>query len=112
MQKPSRRRSQCNLLNQRRYSQESLNAGNGKSESDEDLQMEVDAIEKQDPLNFKDKVILTDIFDLFELCKSKCPTQYLSVLLYMAMRHFGVKWKDCNDFLTEIGGLASETAHK
>ena len=112
MPKSSRRRSQCNLSNQRGYSQESLNTGSDKSESDENLQMEVDAIEKQELLNFKDKVILKDISDLFELCKSKCPTKYLSVLLYMAMRHFGVKWKDCNDFLTEIGGLASETAHK
>ena len=55
MPKSSRRRSQCNLLNQRRYSQESLNTGSDKSEFDEDLQMEVDAIEKQEPLNFKDK---------------------------------------------------------
>ena len=45
MLKPSRRLSQWNLLNQRRYLQESLNTGSDKFESDEDFQMEVGAIE-------------------------------------------------------------------
>jgi hypothetical protein len=112
MPKQSRRCSHCNSLIQRRYSQESLNTESDSSESNEELQMEVDASENQEPLDFKDKVILKDMSDLFELCKSKCPTKYISVLLYMAMSHFGVKWKDCNDFLTEIGGVTSETAHK
>ncbi|CAF0880491.1 unnamed protein product [Rotaria sp. Silwood1] len=74
--------------------------------------MDVDASEDQEPLNFKHKVILNDISDIFELCKSKCPTKYSSVLLFMTMRYFGVKWKDCNDFLTKIGELTSQTAHK
>jgi hypothetical protein len=112
MPKQSRRCSHCNSLIQRRYSQESLNTESDSSESNEELQMEVDASENQEPLDFKDKVILKDMSDLFELWKSKCPTKYISVLLYMAMSHFDVKWKDCNDFLTEIGGVTSETAHK
>ncbi|CAF1048718.1 unnamed protein product [Didymodactylos carnosus] len=112
MPKRFRRRSQCNSLNQRRYSQESLNTESGSSASDEELQMEFETNEDQQPLNFNDKVILKDISDLFELCKSKCPSKYISVLLYMSMRHFGVKWKDCNDFLSELGGLTSQTADK
>jgi hypothetical protein len=112
MPKPSRRRSHCVSLNERRYSQESLNTGSNSSHSVEELHMEVDVREDQEPLDFNDKVILKDISDLFELCKSKYSTKYISVLLFMTMRYFGVKWKDTNDFLTEIGGLTSQTAYK
>lgn len=112
MPKPSRCRVHCKSLIERRYSQERLRTGSDSSMSNEELTMEVDASEDQAPLDFKDKVNRRDMSDLFELFRSECLTKYISVLIYMAMRHFAVKWKDCNDFLTEIGGVTSETAHK
>ncbi|CAF4201909.1 unnamed protein product, partial [Rotaria sordida] len=112
MPKPSRRRSHCKSLIQRRYSQESVNTESDSSESNEELQMEVDASENKEPLDFKNRVNRNDMSDLFELCQSKCPRKYISVLLYMTMRYFGVKWDDCNDFLIELGGTNGKTAHK
>ncbi|CAF0925508.1 unnamed protein product [Didymodactylos carnosus] len=112
MPKPSRRRSHCKSLIQRRYSQESVNTESDSSESNEELQMQVDASENKEPLDFKNRVNRNDMSDLFELCQSKCPRKYISVLLYMTMRYFGVKWDDCNDFLIELGGTNGKTAHK
>ena len=39
-------------------------------------------------LNFSEKLLLTDIGDLAEMCKAKCGRKYLSTLLYMSERFF------------------------
>ena len=36
-------------------------------------------------LTLSEKLSLTDIGDLAEICKSKCGTKYISVLLYMSL---------------------------
>ncbi|CAF1103567.1 unnamed protein product [Didymodactylos carnosus] len=62
--------------------------------------------------DFKEKFTMDDIADLFELCKAQCPLKYLSVLLYMSLRRFGVTWNDCDDFIDDTEALKARTAHK
>jgi len=42
-------------------------------------------------LNFNEKLLLTDIGDLAEMCKLKCGTKYLSTLLYISLSFFEIK---------------------
>lgn len=35
-------------------------------------------------MNFREKILITDIDGLAEMCNSKCGTKYLSTLLYMS----------------------------
>ncbi|CAF3861221.1 unnamed protein product, partial [Rotaria sp. Silwood1] len=63
-------------------------------------------------LNFGEKLLLTDIGDLAEMCKSKCGTKYLSTLLYMTLRHFDIKWEQVDGYLKKIGFMTAETSHK
>ncbi|CAF1270301.1 unnamed protein product, partial [Didymodactylos carnosus] len=112
MPRPTKRHSHLHSLNQKRCSDENLGSVIDSESSEEELAMEVDQNEDKKPLNFKDKVMLNDISDLFELCQSKCLTKYITCLLYMAMRHLGLKWNDCHNFMKEIGALTSQTAHK
>lgn len=82
------------------------------STDEEPLDMEINESDDYEPLNFNNKMIITDIADVFELCKSKCPSKYLSVLLYMTMRQMGITWRECNTYLKSIGAFSSETSHK
>ncbi|CAF1323173.1 unnamed protein product [Rotaria sp. Silwood1] len=61
---------------------------------------------------FNEKVLLSDIVDLAEICKSKCDTKYLTTLLYMSLRFFNIKWEDINQFLKDVGFMIAETSHK
>lgn len=54
---------------------------------------------------FQQEITNTNLAELFELCKSKCPIKYLSVLLYMTLRKFSVSWRHSDIFLKEIGKL-------
>ncbi|CAF2158985.1 unnamed protein product [Rotaria magnacalcarata] len=63
-------------------------------------------------VNFNEKLLLTDIDDLPEMCKSKCSAKYLSTLLYMSLRFFNIKWKDIDDCLKGIDFMTAETIHK
>ena len=40
---------------------------------DEQEGMEVEDNDQMEPLNFRDRITINDMADLFELCKSKCP---------------------------------------
>ncbi len=62
--------------------------------------------------NFKDKIQISDVADLFEYCKNDCNIRYLSVLLYLTLRYFDISYKTAHTFLKDIGGLTDETAHK
>lgn len=64
-----------------------------------------DTEDEQQPMNFTDRITADNIGDLFELCKSKCPVKYLSVLIYATLRSFGHSWKNCDTFLRTIGEL-------
>ena len=61
---------------------------------------------------FSEKLLLNDIGDLAEICKSKCDTKYLTTLLYISMCYFNIKWKDINQFLKDVGFMTAETSRK
>jgi len=69
----------------------------GSSEEDDSNEVE--------PQNFKGRITEDDMSDLFELCKSKCTVKYLSVLVYMTLRNFGISWRNCDALLRNIGEL-------
>lgn len=113
MPKVSKRRSHSRAVNaglnrmRNQNVQETTSSETSESEDEElKLSEEIDEIS----LNFKDK--LNDISDLFEFCRKKFNLKYLSVLLYMSLRYFGVTWRDCDSFLQEIGSLRSRTCQK
>jgi hypothetical protein len=64
---------------------------------------EEDDSDQDEPDTFKDRITDEDMSDLFEICKSKCPVKYLTVLLYMTLRKFGINWRNCDAFLRDIG---------
>ncbi|CAF0899532.1 unnamed protein product [Didymodactylos carnosus] len=76
--------------------------------SDDEYQMDID----DEELSFKDKLLVTDIGDLAEMCKSKCDTKYLSTLLYMSLRFLNIKREHVDDYLKSIGFMTAETSHK
>ncbi|CAF1419810.1 unnamed protein product [Rotaria sordida] len=81
------------------------------SESDEE-EMKINEDSSDTLMKFKDKVTLHEISDIFELCKNKCNSKFISVLIYMTLRYFDITWRDCDIFLKEIGALSSRTCHK
>ncbi|CAF2060684.1 unnamed protein product [Rotaria magnacalcarata] len=45
-------------------------------------------------------------------CKEQINTRFISVLIYMSLRHFGHSWKDVESFLTSIDGMTNKACHK
>ena len=76
MPRTSRRKSQ--LHGARACRRSSMQTSDSSCTSDDEYRMVVDDEES----NFKEKLLLTDIGDLAEMCKTKCDTKYLSTLLY------------------------------
>ena len=66
---------------------------------------------KLNDLNLKGKIKISDIADIYELCKTYCNTRYLSVLIYLTLRHFNITCRDTDSFLKNIGCFSRETAH-
>ncbi|CAF1667318.1 unnamed protein product, partial [Didymodactylos carnosus] len=83
-------RSPCKAIGQKRVPNENDQKETEESTDDEEEQMETEADERSEPINFKDKIILNAVADIFELCKSKCGLRTLSCILYMTLRHFGI----------------------
>ncbi|CAF1152685.1 unnamed protein product, partial [Didymodactylos carnosus] len=90
----------------RRWS--NVKISNTSDSSDYEYRMDID----DEELNFKDRLLLTDIGDFAEMCKSKCDTKYLSTLLYMSLRFFDIKWEDVDEYLKSIGFITTKTSHK
>jgi hypothetical protein len=63
-------------------------------------------------LPFNEQLLLTDMDDLAEMCKSKYGAKYLSTLVYMSLRYFNIKWEDVDEFLKNIGLMTAQTSHK
>ncbi|CAF4774426.1 unnamed protein product, partial [Rotaria sp. Silwood2] len=76
--------------------------------SGDEYSMEIDDQE----LTFNEKLSLTNIGDLAEMCKSKCDIKHISTLLYMSLRYFNIKWEDADEFLKNIGFTTAKTSHK
>ncbi|CAF4787568.1 unnamed protein product, partial [Rotaria socialis] len=65
-----------------------------------------------DDIHFSNGPVLNDISDLFTFYKEQINLRFISVLIYMFLRHIGHKWRDVNSFLTSIGGTTKKTCHK
>ncbi|CAF4909333.1 unnamed protein product [Rotaria socialis] len=59
--------------------------------------------------NFKDKMKISGIADIYELYKCYCNIRYLSVLIYFTLRHFNISCQDTGTFLKAIGYFTRET---
>lgn len=74
------------------------------------------AMEKMDDLALVDldeQITSNMICELFESCKSHCSIKYLSVLIDMTTRYFGITRGQCNGLLlSSMGGLTAESAHR
>jgi hypothetical protein len=94
----------------------------GQQLSDEEeygsaISMEVDDENEDDDdkgceMDFKHKLDLPSISDIFELCKRECGSRKLSVLIYMILWHLDHKWRDIDALLHSIGGSQCKIAHK
>lgn len=106
MPPPSKRRSHSQNASARRWSNTKI--PDPTDSSSDEYTMDVDDQE----LPFSEKLFLTDIGDVAEMCKSKCDTKYLSTLLYMSLRFFDIKWEDVDRYLKSIGFMTAKTSHK
>ena len=106
MPKLNKRRSQSkNVKSDRRLN---TKVSDTSDSSSDEYRMDIDDKE----LTFNEKLLLTDIGDLAEMCRLKCGTKYLSTLLYMSLRFFNIKWEDVDEYLKSIGFMTAETSHK
>ncbi len=81
----SKRRSQRQNASSRRWANTTIS--DSSDSSGDEYVMNIDDNE----LNFNEKLLLTDIGDLAEMCKLKCGTKYLSTLLYISLSFFEIK---------------------
>ena len=78
-----------------------------ESEDDDKDHMEVEEGNDEEPETFKDRITEDNLSDLFELCKAKCPVKYLSTIVYLSFRSFGVSWANCDVFLRNMGKVVN-----
>ena len=78
MAKRSKQRSHSQTVAARRWS--NTNVSDSNDSASDESSADIDDQE----LTLSEKVSLTDIGDLAEICKSKCGTKYISVSLYMS----------------------------
>ncbi|CAF0817654.1 unnamed protein product [Didymodactylos carnosus] len=81
-------------------------------EKEDDDDDEEEYIPGKDDTLLMEKLQLSDIADLFELCKTQTGVRNLSVLLYTLLRHVGLPWGTIDDLLASIGAYRCKTAHK
>ncbi|CAM4846785.1 unnamed protein product [Rotaria magnacalcarata] len=58
------------------------------------------------------KMQLSDIGDLFEICKTECNSRNPSVLVYMTLQHLNANWRNCEEFMDNVGCVTIKTADK
>ncbi|CAF1525964.1 unnamed protein product [Adineta steineri] len=80
-----------------------------ESTSEEEITQDED---NDEFLRFTDKLEVDDIGDIFELIKDKTGLKLPTVLLYMTLRYFDIKWLECDEFFKKIGALTIKTASK
>jgi hypothetical protein len=106
MPKPNRRTTQSRSASACRW--ENATIPSPPDFPNDEYHVDVDNLK----LNFMEKLTLPNIKDLAEMCRLKCNTKYLSVLLYMSLRYFKIKWNDIDKYLESIGFMTAETSHK
>ena len=112
----SRRKAQAQAAALRRHQSQGQLLSD-ENEYDSATPMDINDGEQEDDgvaneMDFKAKLDLPSIGDVFELCKRGCSLRKLSVLLYMVLRHFDHTWRDIDDLLHNIGGNQCKIAHK
>ena len=73
-----------------RCSNEAKNASNDDSSFSMDINNEAE--EDANSLNFNNTIQLCDIVDIFELCKNQCNTRYLSIFIYLILHRFNISY--------------------
>ncbi|CAF3196935.1 unnamed protein product [Rotaria socialis] len=61
--------------------------------------------------DFKSRLDVHSIADIFELCNVECGSRKISTLLYMTLRYLGHKWRNIDLFLRSVGGYTCQVAH-
>ncbi|CAF1665546.1 unnamed protein product [Adineta ricciae] len=105
----SKRQIQCANANKERWCEEY------RSSDDDGLYcMEVGSEEEifSYQLPIQERIQICDIANIFEVCANSTNTRYLSVLMYLTLRHFNISYGEVDAFLKHIGGLTAEVAHK
>ena len=103
MAPPTKRKQQSKAVSLKSHSSQSTE----ESEDDDKDHMEVEEGGDEKPENFKDRITGDNMSDLFELCKAKCPVKYLSTIVYLSLRSFGVSWANCDAFLRNMGKVVN-----
>ncbi|CAF1924432.1 unnamed protein product [Rotaria magnacalcarata] len=111
MPKVNRRRSHSRHVNSRR-SIDSIKSNDTETFSSEDETILFHPGGDIDDINFSNGFVLNDISDLFTFCEEQINTRFISVLIYMSLRHLSHTWRDVDSFLTSIGGTTIKTCHK
>ena len=62
-------------------------------------------------VDFSKESIMDDMKDVFSFCKKNLDNSYLSVLLYISLRHFGHSRRNIESFFLRIGRTTAKTAH-
>ena len=82
----SRRQSQSLNAAKQRWSNDTC-----ASSDDSSFSMDIDdEIEADENYDFRDMIQIHDIVDIFELCKDQCHIRYLSVSIYLTLRHLNI----------------------
>ncbi|CAF4433734.1 unnamed protein product, partial [Rotaria magnacalcarata] len=102
MPKVIRQRSHLRHVNSRR-SIESIKSNDTETFSSEDEKILFHPGGDIYDINFSNGSVLNDISDLFTFCKEQINTRFISVLIYMSLRHLGHTRRDVDSFLTSIG---------
>ena len=111
MPKLNKRRSVGRAYARKRWrQQQGFSESESVSEEKKEMTQDNDAVVES--VGLADTMNIDDIGDLFELIKDKVGSKLVTVLIYMILRHFGINWIGCDDFLKKIGGLTTETANK
>ncbi|CAF1548553.1 unnamed protein product, partial [Didymodactylos carnosus] len=84
------------------------------SEKETDSSSEEEDLMFQQPggIDFTSKDMLDKMNEIMAFLKQGSSTKCLSVLLYMALRHFNVTYRDVDAFLSEIGCCRADACHK
>ena len=101
MSKPNRRESHLQSLLTGHW----FNARSKTSEiSSNEYQIDTD----DEKLSFDQRLSLANTDDLVEMCKKRCGIKYISVLLYLVLRYFIVKWENIDEFFESIGYITAQ----
>jgi hypothetical protein len=110
MPKLNRRRSVRRAYARKQWYDERVSPENESVSEEEEITQDKD--DDIQFIRFVDKMKIDDIGDMLELIKDKIGLKFVTVLLYMTLRHFDISWVKCDDFFKKTGALTIKTANK